>query len=141
MGQPSLVILILKREEVNDMPNRDRTGPECEGPMTGRQAGFCAGNDVPGYAEPGPGYARGGRGFRGPRAAGRRFVGRRAAGRGGYRWRNWFYATGMPGSARFGPDAGEAPVDETESLKAQAEWLRGELDAIDQRLQELDPQE
>jgi hypothetical protein len=65
----------------------------------------------------------------------------RGAGRGGYRWRNWFYATGVPGWVRFGPDAGDALVDETESLKAQAEWLRGELDAIDKRLQERDQPE
>jgi hypothetical protein len=110
--------------------------------MTGRQAGYCAGNDMPGFAEPGPGYARFGRGFRGRHSVGRqgfgrRFAGRGVAGRGGYRWRNWFYATGVPGWARFS----SAAADEAESLKAQAEWLRGELDAIDQRLQELDEQE
>ena len=127
------------------MPRGDHSGPEGEGPMTGRQAGFCAGNDVPGYAEPGPGYAGfgrgGGRRFVSRRNVGRRFVGRGFAGRGGWRRRNWFYATGVPGGARFGPDADTVSVDETESLKAQAEWLRGELDAIDQRLQELDKQE
>jgi hypothetical protein len=105
--------------------------------MTGRQAGYCAGNDRPGFAEPGPGYAGYGRGFRGRRFGGRRF--------GGHRWRNWFYATGVPGWARFGPAAGAppvgAPVDEAAALKAQAEWLRGELDAIDQRLQEMEQQE
>jgi hypothetical protein len=72
-------------------------------------------------------------------------VGRRFARRGptarGHRWRNWFYATGRPGWVRYGPDAGEAPADETESLKAQAEWLRDELDAIDKRLQELGQRE
>ena len=126
------------------MPRGDRTGPEGEGPMTGRRAGYCAGNDRPGYAEPGPGYAGPGyagygRGFGGRYPAGRRFFGRRGPGRGGYRWRNWFYATGVPGWARFGPDA-DVP-SEAEALKAQAEWLRGELDAIDQRLQEIEPQE
>ena len=124
------------------MPRGDRTGPEGEGPLTGRQAGFCAGNDRPGYAEPGPGYAGYSRGCGGRRFAGRPFGGGRFGGRrggGGYRWRNWFYATGVPGWARFGPDA-DAP-SEAEALKAQAEWLRGELDAIDQRLQEIEPQE
>jgi hypothetical protein len=104
--------------------------------MTGRGAGFCAGNDRPGFAEPGPGFARSGRGFRGRRFAGRSFgrgfAGRGGAGRGGYRWRNWFYAADVPWAET---------ADETEALKAQAEWLRGELDAIDQRLQELDQQE
>ena len=127
------------------MPRGDRTGPEGEGPMTGRQAGYCAGNDRPGYTEPGPGYVEYGRGFGGPYPAGRRVFGRRGfggrgrPGRGGYRWRNWFYATGVPGGARFGPDA-DAP-SEADALKAQAEWLRGELDSIDQRLQELEPEE
>lgn len=126
------------------MPGGDRTGPEGEGPMTGRQAGFCAGNDRPGSAE--PEYVGYGRGFRGRRTFGRPRVGRRVAGgrfagRGGHRWRNGFYATGVPGWVRFGPDAGDAPEDETESLKAQAEWLRGELDAIDRRLQEADQPE
>ena len=127
------------------MPREDRTGPEGEGPMTGRQAGDCAGNDVPGDSEPGAGYAGFGRGFRG-----RRFVrsgpgNRRFVGRGGRRWRNRFYAAGVSGRARFGPGFGPfadvRPAGETESLQARAEWLRGELDAIDQRLEELDKQD
>lgn len=41
------------------MPGGDGTGPMGMGPMTGRGAGYCAGNDVPGYANPLPGrYAR-----------------------------------------------------------------------------------
>lgn len=30
------------------MPAGDRTGPEGQGPMTGRAAGYCAGYDSPG---------------------------------------------------------------------------------------------
>ena len=49
------------------MPQGDRTGPEGRGPRTGRAMGYCAGNDRPGYAEPGfrgRGFGRGmGRGF------------------------------------------------------------------------------
>ncbi len=30
------------------MPGGNRTGPDGTGPMTGRAAGFCAGNDAPG---------------------------------------------------------------------------------------------
>ena len=52
------------------MPYGDRTGPWGQGPMTGRRAGYCAGYDRPGYANPiggrgfGMGYGRGmGRGF------------------------------------------------------------------------------
>lgn len=36
------------------MPGGDRTGPLGQGPMTGRAAGYCAGSDVPGYANPIP---------------------------------------------------------------------------------------
>ena len=39
------------------MPAGDRTGPMGAGPMTGRRAGYCAGYDVPGYAN--PGFGRG----------------------------------------------------------------------------------
>lgn len=87
------------------MPGRDRTGPEGEGPMTGRQMGYCAGNAVPDGLKPGRGYAGrpfarsglGGRPFMGRRAGGRRAAGHSGAGRGGWRRRNWFDATGVPG--------------------------------------------
>ncbi len=46
------------------MPGGDRTGPAGAGRMTGRAAGFCAGNDVPGYLDR---AARGGRGRYGRR--------------------------------------------------------------------------
>jgi hypothetical protein len=52
------------------MPRGDRTGPLGEGPMTGRQLGYGAGYDSPGYTRgPGRGWGRGiygrgrGRGF------------------------------------------------------------------------------
>jgi hypothetical protein len=47
------------------MPGGDRTGPNGAGAMTGRAAGYCAGNAVPGYANPTRGYGRrgGGRGY------------------------------------------------------------------------------
>jgi len=32
------------------MPRGDRTGPLGEGPKTGRQMGFCVGNEHPGFA-------------------------------------------------------------------------------------------
>ena len=43
------------------MPGGDKTGPQGDGPQTGRQAGYCGGNDAPGYADFGygrPGYGR-----------------------------------------------------------------------------------
>lgn len=115
------------------MPRGDRTGPAGMGPMTGRAAGYCAGYDVPGYVNPVPGRGFGlgfGRGW----------------GR-GWRWRHWFYATGLPGWARFGyapawtvPSAYAAPTAEQEIdvLKQQSEWLKGQLDAINKRITELE---
>ncbi len=49
------------------MPGGDRTGPMGEGPMTGRGAGYCTGNELPGRAYSAPrgyaGYAGRGRGM------------------------------------------------------------------------------
>jgi hypothetical protein len=127
------------------MPAGDGTGPMGMGPMTGRGAGYCAGFGVPGYANavPGRGFGMGWGGGWGR----------------GWRWRHWYYATGRPGWARFGyapawgappawgpPPAGAygpyaAPPtreQETESLKAQAEWLKEQLDAISRRIEELE---
>jgi len=65
----------------------------------------------------------------------------------GWRRRNWFYATGLPGWARFGyvppegvPSAYTAPIPEQEldALKQQAEYLKGQLDAISKRMSELE---
>jgi len=49
------------------MPQGDRTGPNGQGPMTGRGMGFCSGSNTPGYmnSESGRGMGRGfGRGRR-----------------------------------------------------------------------------
>nr|HID14079.1 hypothetical protein [Anaerolineae bacterium] len=125
------------------MPRGDGTGPMGLGPMTGRRAGYCAGYGVPGYMNPIPGRGFGlglGRGWGG------------GWGR-GWRWRNWYYATGLPGWARFGyaPAWGAPPAapygpyappptreQEAEFLKAQAGWLREQLDAISKRIEELE---
>jgi len=111
--------------------------------MTGRAAGFCAGYPVPGYMNGGFGYGRG--------------MGMGGRGRGR---RNWFYATGMPGWQRasmgmqaFGgvqpvapvygappipawPPAA-APEQELQALQGQAENLKGILDDIQKRIEEL----
>jgi hypothetical protein len=48
------------------MPRGDRTGPQGGGSRTGRAAGYCAGNDSPGYMNQAE-TMRGGGGFRGRR--------------------------------------------------------------------------
>jgi hypothetical protein len=113
------------------MPRGDGTGPAGQGPMTGRRAGFCAGYDMPGFANAAPGYGYG-RGYGGGWAR-------------GWRHRNWFYATGLPRWARWGgtapwaPPAYAPPTREQElgELKQQAEWLKDQLDAISKRMAEL----
>lgn len=121
------------------MPAGDRTGPVGMGPRTGRGQGYCSGYDAPGWAHPGFG-----RGF----ARGRGYGGRgmRGGGGGGWGWRNQFYATGMPRRARWGtppvaaygaPYAAPSREQEVEMLKGEAEWLKEQLDAIAQRMEEL----
>ena len=129
------------------MPAGDGTGPMGMGPMTGRGAGYCGGYDAPGWAAPGPGRGMGLGWGRGGAWGGRG---------GGWRHRNWFYATGVPGWARSGyapawgapPAGGMYPYaagpsreQETEFLRQQAEWLKEQLDAIGQRIEELGAEE
>ena len=106
------------------------------GPMTGRAAGYCAGYSVPGYMNPIPGRGAWGRG------------GGRGGGRG---WRNWYYATGMPGWQRaaagmpawgtYPPPAYGGyqvpPEQELEMLQQQSEAINEQLEQIKQRIEEL----
>jgi len=46
------------------MPQGDGTGPNGQGPLTGRRMGYCAGFNMPGFMNPGFGRGFGrGRGF------------------------------------------------------------------------------
>ncbi len=116
------------------MPGGDRTGPVGMGPMTGRGAGYCAGFQVPGFANPvagsgtGYGFGRGGRG-------------------GGRGRRNMYYATGVPGWQRFGagypPYGGSfspAPTkqQELDMLKGQADYFEDALEEIKKRITHLE---
>jgi len=121
------------------MPAGDGTGPMGMGSRTGRGLGYCAGYGAPGYASPAPGR---GLGFGWGRGWGRGWGG------GGRGWRYQYYATGLPGWARagyapgwgygayYGPTA--SAEQETDWLKGQAEALQRQLDAISQRLEELE---
>lgn len=113
------------------MPAGDNTGPEGMGPRTGRGAGYCAGNDAPGFAEPGFGYGRGrgrGRGFANAPRQGFGFRGRPRRGM-GYRAAPPVY----PGAYEYTEE------QEAADLKAQAGWLQQQLDAITKRIAELNP--
>jgi len=110
------------------MPGFDQTGPMGAGPMSGGARGRCnpaiAGN-IPAYV--GYGYGRGlglRRGFRGGYGPG---AGR---GRGGGRGYGW-----LPPVA--GPAYSMDAAGEMDMLKADAEYLKKSLEAIDKRLAEL----
>lgn len=142
-GKP-VTMSVKQNKEVSQMPAGNGTGPWGMGPMSGRGAGFCAGFGMPGYMNPIPG-----RGFRLHQGSGGQvgmgFGSGRGSwgGRGGGRGRrNMFYATGVPGWARFGGSAAPYPKPEPEmekqALRDQAEALQEELEAVKKRLSELE---
>jgi len=104
------------------MPGFDRTGPEGRGSMTGRGAGYCAGNETPQFANRGLGYGRGRGGMRG---LGRGF---------GFGW-------GRRATPFYPPyDYDSYPLtkeEEIQALKTQSDQLRKELDSVNERVQEL----
>jgi len=115
------------------MPGIDGTGPMGMGPMTGGGRGCCA---VP-WAGDAPAVAFGG--FARFRGRGRR-----------YRW--MYRMAGLPAWMRFGGSLGAGPVpaaaeagpareQERSALQAQAEQMRGQLEAITARISELAKQE
>ncbi|HBR21239.1 MAG TPA: hypothetical protein DD713_01520 [Nitrospiraceae bacterium] len=118
------------------MPFGDGTGPQGLGPRTGRGAGYCSGFGMPGYANPVPG--RGWFGF--GRGRGRGWFG------GGRGWRHRYWATGLYGwgGAGYGyPPFEEYPYaptgkEEMDILREQAEFLRKELDEIQNRISTLE---
>ena len=95
--------------------------------MTGRGAGWCAGNDAPGIAIQGSGRGLGmGFGRRG---------GRGGRGRG---WRHMFFATGRPGWARSRTVVGGPSAEaEVADLRAEASWLDQSLNAVKARIAAL----
>jgi len=125
-------------KEVIKMPGGDGTGPTGAGAMTGRAAGYCAGNPTPGYANPVPergragGWGRGRGGGWGP-----------WAGRG-----RWFHVTGVPRwarahwglPARGGYPYSVAPTREQALgvLKEEAQYMEDALADIKKRVEELE---
>ncbi|MBN1451821.1 MAG: DUF5320 domain-containing protein [Anaerolineales bacterium] len=103
------------------MPRGDRTGPMGAGPRTGRGLGYCGGYDAPGFADPAFGFGRGWGHRRG----------------GGFGWQHRFFATGQTGWGypRYTPPTQEETL---QALKDEAEWLKGQLEAIKKRIEELE---
>ncbi len=111
------------------MPYGDRTGPAGLGPMTGRGAGFCAGYNTPGYANPYGGRYGAGRGY----GYGRRNGFGRGFGYGrGWRWNAPAYNV---------PYYSPAPIskeDEAKFLKNEIDLIEKELQAARDRLKEIE---
>lgn len=102
------------------MPRGDRTGPMGRGPATGRGLGYCGGNEAAPFGNAGSGLGLGLR---------------RGLGR-GFGWRHRFFATGQMdwGYPHYAPPTREEMLS---AFKAQADWLKGQLDAINRRIEEL----
>jgi len=126
------------------MPGGDRTGPLGMGPMTGRAAGYCTGNAVPGYMNP---YGGRGLGMAWGRGGGR--GGGRGFGRGYGRGAAWGYpaypggvpyAPPIPPAVGYGEPYGPAvdPKQELEELKNQADYFTNALGDIRKRIDELE---
>jgi len=111
------------------MPGFDQTGPMGAGSMTGRARGFCnpanAGYN-PRFTE-GFSYSRGSglrRGFRGG------FGPDRGRGRGFDRGYGWY--------PPVGPAYPTGTSDESDMLKANADYMQKSLDVINKRIEELE---
>ena len=113
------------------MARGDRTGPNGQGPKTGRGLGFCAGNDRPGFMESGIGFRGGGR-FRS-------FNRNTDFGRGMGRGRGFAFCAAniqaqMPQEQA---EKGMTEEQEKEMLKQELEALKQEQKEIEKRIKEL----
>ncbi len=114
------------------MPGGDRTGPRGEGPLTGRGAGYGGGYGMPGYMNPVPGR---GAGFYGAGRGGLPWGGGRGHVWGGGRGHGGWYNPFTPPEYPYAPQVSKD--QEIQDLKTQAEYFKGTLDEINQRLNEL----
>jgi len=110
------------------MPRGDRTGPAGMGPMTGRAAGYCAGYATPGFTNP----------FGGRMGRGMGWGGGFGRGRGG--WGRWAMPTAAPYAPSYAgmPYVAPTPAQEMDMLRNQAKAMSDELNAIQQRISELE---
>lgn len=119
------------------MPRGDRSGPMGMGSRTGRGLGYCSGANAPGFANAAPGY--GGMGWRrgGGMGAGMgRGMRGGGFGRGGGRGRGFWGAAPVYQPAPVAPI--QSGAQEQQYLQQQADALQSELEAIKQRLAELE---
>ncbi len=119
------------------MPAGDGTGPMGAGPMTGRGVGYCVGSQTPGYMNPRPGR---GVGMGMGRGAGMGRGRARGRGRGRGRRRNWFLPGSRDADEYDTPPYNAVLSDEqtAQTLRAQVQHLEGTLNAIKERISELE---
>jgi len=99
------------------MPRGDRTGPLGEGPKTGRQMGYCVGNEHPGFMNMDQNRGRGfGRRFQGGYGNGRGF------GPGFNRGPGNYYQGGIP------------DVSEKTMIENEIRILKDQLSSLEERL-------
>ena len=124
------------------MPRGNGNGPRGTGPMTGRAAGYCVGNEIAGFMDEGGGWGLG------PKRH-RRGRGRRQGRRGGLpaegSTRRFFTGKKRP-SPDDGPAASAAFSDlqrtqGVDILKRRAEILRQTLKDVQTRIADLDRSE
>ena len=111
------------------MPRGNGTGPMGMGPMTGRAAGYCAGQGVPGYANP---YGGRGLGMAWGRGGGPGMGMAWGRGGGGRGWN--FSPAPVPGPYTVPEPTAEQQLS---ALREQADWLKQQLGAVDARVREL----
>jgi len=104
------------------MPRGDGRGPAGAGPMTGRGAGFCTGNGVPGFLNRAASF------FGGRNAAGRG----RGCGRGGFYGRGNVFGSGYQA---FNQENFEE-LNDVRYLKSREEFLERELSTLKQKIRE-----
>lgn len=108
------------------MPRGDGRGPAGYGPRSGRGLGYCASFDSPGFTKPGPGRGRGFRNNFGP----------------GNGMRRGFNRGNMNAQRRYSPNYNPqteySKNDEINELKNYAKDMKKELDAVINRIEELE---
>jgi hypothetical protein len=108
------------------MPRGDQSGPEGKGPKTGRGAGFCAGFDMPGYAN--NEIPRLGIGWRSRRRGQRLPFNYCGRGFGGMR----FAAYEVPDPVNITPE------EKLGRLKQREKWLQEQLNEIQEDIQNIE---
>ncbi|MCK5822907.1 MAG: DUF5320 domain-containing protein [Bacteroidales bacterium] len=110
------------------MPRGDRTGPAGNGPMTGRQMGYCAGNDQAGYTSGFGGFARGLR---------RGFGFRRGPGFGRGFGRGFGYGRGEGFANANNYDENIPNVSEKTMIENEINSIKDQMSFLEKRLSEI----